>query len=67
MLLEVTPVSVDIASFLATLTGSITPAQILAIVGSVVGAGLVFYYTWFGIRKALSIFTKASTGKRISA
>lgn len=33
-------------------TGYITPAQIVAVLASVVGAGIVFVFLWWGIRLA---------------
>ena len=51
--------SVDLTSFVTSLTGSITPTQILTILGSVVGVGMAFFLMWMGVRKAVSIFQNA--------
>ena len=61
---ETTAAAVDLSSFVTALTGSITPANIVTILGSVVGVGMGFFLMWLGIRKACSIFTSAvSRGK----
>ena len=49
------------------LTGAITPAQIVGLIASVVGVGMAFVLTWFGVRKLISIFRKAVTKGKISA
>lgn len=55
---------VDISGFITQLTSSITPAQVLAMLGSVVGVGMGFVLMWFGARKAVRIFSTAfSRGK----
>lgn len=56
---EVTTTAVDMSSFITSLTGSITPAQVLAILGSVVGVGIAFVLMWLGVRKAIGGFTAA--------
>ena len=48
-------------------TTAVTPAQIVGIIASVIGVGLVFVLMWFGVRKLISIFTKAVTKGKISA
>lgn len=55
---------VDLTSFTSALTGSITPAEILTILGSVVGVGMAFFLMWLGVRKAIGAFSNAvKTGK----
>ena len=49
-------VDVDLTGFTTALTGSITPAQILTVIGSVVGIGMAFVLMWFGVRTAVQIF-----------
>ena len=64
--MESTPTTnqVDFSGFITALTGSITPAQVLAVLASVVGVGIVFYLMWLGVRKAIKAFTAAvSKGK----
>ena len=49
------------------LTRSITPAQIVALLASIIGVGMTFVLMWFGVRKLISIFRKAVTKGKISA
>ena len=58
--------SVDLTSFVTSLTGSITPTQILTILGSVIGVGMTFVLMWFGARKLKQIFVSAVTKGKIS-
>lgn len=58
--------SVDFSGFISALTGSITPAQLLAVLASVVGIGMTFFLMWFGIRKAVRIFTNALSKGKLS-
>lgn len=51
--------TVDLSPFITALTGSITPAQILTILASLVGIGMGFVIMWFGVRKAFSMFKSA--------
>lgn len=61
---ETTANTVDLSSFTTALTGSITPAQVLAILSSVVGVGMLFFLMWLGVRKAVGAFSSAvSRGK----
>lgn len=56
---EATPASIDFSSFITSLTGSITPAQVLTVLASVIGVGMLFFLMWLGVRKAVSSFTSA--------
>lgn len=49
----------DFSTFISTLQGSITPAQLLTVLGSVVGVGITFVLMWFGVRKISSAFVSA--------
>lgn len=51
--------AVDFSGLLSALTGSITPAQVLAVLASVVGVGMAFFLMWLGVRKAVRAFTSA--------
>lgn len=53
------PVSVDLSPFITALTSSITPAQILTILASIIGVGMTFFLMWLGVRKGTKIFTGA--------
>lgn len=58
--------SVDFSGFISALTGSITPAQLLTVLGSVIGIGMAFFLMWFGAKKAVRIFTNALSRGKIS-
>lgn len=58
-------VEVDLSSFITSLTGSITPAQIITVLGSVVGVGMAFFLMWLGIRKAIGAFSSAVKSGKI--
>lgn len=47
------------------LVASITPAQLVAILASIVGVGMAFVLMWFGARKLKQIFTNAVTKGKI--
>lgn len=55
-----------IAPLMTALTDSITPAQIIAVLASIIGVGMAFVLMWFGARKLVSIFKKAVTRGKIS-
>lgn len=48
------------------LVASITPAQIVLVLASMIGVGMAFVLMWFGVRKLVSIFKKAVTKGKIS-
>lgn len=48
------------------LVASITPAQIVTVLASIIGVGMTFVLMWFGVRKLVSIFKKAVTKGKIS-
>ena len=60
----------DIATTLeplqTALVASITPAQIVLVLASIIGVGMAFVLMWFGVRKLVSIFKKAVTRGKIS-
>lgn len=62
---EATVSSIDFTSFISALTSSITPAQVLTVLGSVVGVGMVFFLMWLGVRKATTAFTSAVASGKI--
>lgn len=59
ILMETQTPTVDMSGFVTALTGAITPAQILTILGSVIGVGMSFVLMWFGVRKAIKMFSNA--------
>ena len=62
---DVSGATIDLTGFITALTGSITPAQILTILASVIGVGMSFVLMWFGVRKAVKLFTNAMARGRI--
>lgn len=59
------PVQVDLSSFVTKLTSSISPTDILTVLGSVVGVGMAFFLMWLGVRKAIGAFTSAVRSGKI--
>lgn len=57
--------SPDLSAFITALTGSITPAQVLTILASIIGVGMTFFLMWLGVRKGVKIFTQAVANGRI--
>jgi hypothetical protein len=56
--------SIDFSGYVTALTSSITVAQVLTVLASVVGVGMAFFLMWLGVRKATRGFTTAvSTGR----
>lgn len=55
-----------IEPLMTSLTNSITPGQIIAVLASIIGVGMTFVLMWFGARKLVSIFKKAVTKGKIS-
>ena len=58
--------ALDFSSISTALTTSVTPAQIITIIASIIGVGMTFVLMWFGVRKLVSIFKKAVTKGKIS-
>ena len=56
--------SIDFSGYITALTGTITVTQVLAVLSSVVGVGMIFFLMWLCVRKATRGFTTAvSTGR----
>lgn len=62
---EVAADSIDFTGFITALKGSITTAQILTVLASVIGVGMAFFLMWLGVRKAVTAFTSAVATGRI--
>lgn len=62
---EVASDSIDFSGFITALKGSITTAQILTVLASVIGVGMAFFLMWLGVRKAVTAFTSAVATGRI--
>lgn len=61
----VTPVTVDFSAITDTLTGALTPASVMTVLASCVGAGTGFFLLWFGVRKLVRIFTESMQSGKI--
>lgn len=57
--------SLDFAPVITALTSAVTPAQIIALLASVIAFGIPFVFMWFGIRKVIKIFRSAVMGGSI--
>lgn len=57
--------SVDFSAYISALTSTITTAQVLTVLASVVGVGMGFFLMWLGVRKATTSFTTAVATGRI--
>ena len=57
--------AIDFTAYITALTETITPAQVLTVLASVVGVGMVFFLMWLGVRKATRGFTTAVATGRI--
>lgn len=57
--------TIDFSAYIEALTSTITPAQVLTVLASVVGVGMVFFLMWLGVRKATRGFTTAVATGRI--
>ena len=57
--------AIDFSAYLTALTGSISVAQVLTVLASVVGVGMTFFLMWLGVRKATRAFTSAVASGRI--
>lgn len=60
-----TSIAEVIAPLSTALTSSITPAEIVAVLASIIGVGMAFVLMWFGVRKLKTIFTNAVTKGKI--
>lgn len=56
----------DLSPFITAMTGSLTPASLLAVLATIVGVGMGFVLMWFGVRKARQMFTAAVFKGRLS-
>lgn len=57
----------DFSGLITALQAAITPAQLLTILGTVIGVGMTFVLMWFGVRKIIKIFTTALEKGRLRA
>ena len=58
--------SLDFSPIIDALTSSVTPANIITLVASIVAFGIPFVFMWFGMRKVIKIFRSAVMGGKIT-
>lgn len=62
--MEGSTAAIDFTGYITALTSSISVAEVLTVLASVVGVGMAFFLMWLGVRKATRGFTTAvSTGR----
>ena len=64
-LMAVEGAEIDFSGFITALTGSITTAQVLTVLASIVGVGMGFFLMWLGVRRAVRAFTSAVSNGHI--
>lgn len=57
--------TIDFTGYITALTSSISVTEVLTVLASVVGVGMVFFLMWLGVRKATRGFTSAVATGRI--
>ncbi len=57
--------AIDFSPYTQALQSSITVPQLIAVLASVVGVGMMFFLAWLGVRKATNTFTMAVATGRI--
>lgn len=57
--------TIDFTGYITALTSSISVSEVLTVLASVVGVGMVFFLMWLGVRKATRGFTSAVATGRI--
>lgn len=58
--------TLDFEPVVTALTTSVTPAQIITLVASIIAFGIPFVFMWFGLRKVIKIFRSAVMGGHIT-
>lgn len=58
--------TIDFKPLQDAITTAVTPAQVLAILSSVIGVGMGFVLMWFGAKKIVRIFSRAFQNGKIS-
>lgn len=56
-------VTTALSSVSTSLTEVINIGNIAIVIGSVLGAAVLLYFGWFGIRKLISVVTNAAKGR----
>lgn len=60
-----TGAAVDFSPVTSALSSAVSVGQILALVGTIVGVGAVFFFAWFGARKLVGAFQAALKNGKI--
>lgn len=56
----------DVASLITSLSATVSPGDVLTLIGTCVGAGMGFVLAWFGARKVVRAFTGALKKGKVS-
>ena len=56
----------DVASLITSLSATVSPGDVLTLIGTCVGAGMGFVLAWFGARKVVRALTGALTKGKVS-
>lgn len=56
----------DVASLITSLSATVSPGDVLPLIGTCVGAGMGFVLAWFGARKVVRAFTGALKKGKVS-
>ena len=56
----------DVASLITSLSATVSPGDVLTLIGTCVGAGMGFVLAWFGARKVVRAFTGALKKVKVS-
>ena len=64
--LQEAKVAFDVASLITSLSATVSPGDVLTLIGTCVGAGMGFVLAWFGARKVVRAFTGALKKGKVS-
>lgn len=56
-------ITTALTSVSTSLTETINIGNIAIVIGTVLGAAVILYFGWFGIRKLISVVTNAAKGR----
>ena len=65
-MLQDAKVAFDVASLITSLSATVSPGDVLTLIGTCVGAGMGFVLAWFGARKVVRAFTGALKKGKVS-
>lgn len=61
-----TSTAIDVGGIVTALSSAVTPADVVTLIGTCVGAGIGFVLVWFGARKAIRAFQTALKNGKLS-